>query len=137
MLEINTLFFDVVNEYDLEQCVHESTRHDHLLDLVFASQPSLIESITTTPGMSDHEAVIFSINTHSVLINKKNMQKCFTIKQINEQFEIFPRNLLIIRSLLTVHQSKLETILRKLLLKIIPQRVIKSHKCLPWISTWL
>ena len=68
MLEINTLFLVVVNEYGLEQCVHESTRHDHLLDLVFASQPSLIESITTTPGMSDHEAVIFSINAHSVLI---------------------------------------------------------------------
>ena len=75
MLEINMLFLDVVNEYGLEQCVHESTRHDHLLDLVFASQPYLIESITTTPGMSDHEAFIFCINTHSVLMNKKKTWK--------------------------------------------------------------
>ena len=68
MSEINKLFLDMVNEYDLEL-----TRQDHILDLVFASQPSLIESITTTPGMSDHEAVIF----FTVLINKKKTRKAF------------------------------------------------------------
>ena len=73
MSEINTLFLDMVNEYGLEQCVQEPTRQDHKLDLVSASQPSLIESITTTPGMFNYEAVIFSINTHSVLIKKGNM----------------------------------------------------------------
>ena len=74
MSEINTLFLDMVNEYGLEQCVQEPTRLDHI---IFASQPSLIESITTTPGMSNHKAVIFSINTHSVLINKKEIRKVF------------------------------------------------------------
>ena len=84
MSEINTLFLDV-NDYGLEQCVQEPTREDHTLDLVFASQPSLIESITTTPGISDHEAVIFSINAHSVPSNKKKPRKTFVYHKANLQ----------------------------------------------------
>ena len=80
--EMNTLFPDVINEYGLEQCVQEPTRKEHTLDLIFASQPFLIGSITTTPGMSDHEAIIFSINTYSVPANKRSHVKhLFTIKQ--------------------------------------------------------
>ena len=82
---MDTLFLDVINEYGLEQCVQEPTRKEHTLDLVFASQPSLIESITTTPGMSDHEAIIFSINTYSVPANKKKPRKIFIYHKANVQ----------------------------------------------------
>ena len=59
MSAMSTLFFNVVNDYGLEQCVQEPTRQSHMLDLVFAaSQPFLIESILTIPGISDHETVI-------------------------------------------------------------------------------
>ncbi len=72
MSEINTLFLDV-NDYGLEQCVQEPTREDHTLDLVFASQPS------------DHEAIIFSINAHSVPSNKKKPRKTFVYHKANLQ----------------------------------------------------
>ena len=65
------MFLDV-NEYGLEQCVQEPTRLSDILDLVHASQLSVIKNITTTTGMSDHEVVIFSINTCSVVLNEKN-----------------------------------------------------------------
>ena len=67
MSEINTLFLDVVNDYGLEQCVQEPTREDH------------------TQGMSDHEAIIFSINAHSVPSNKKKPRKTFVYHKANLQ----------------------------------------------------
>ena len=57
--EINNKFLDTINEFGLEQQVRECTRGSHILDIVLSSQPHTIKYVTVTPGMSDHEAVIF------------------------------------------------------------------------------
>ena len=110
---------------------------------VFASQPSLIESITTTPGMSDHEAVIFSINTHSVLMNKKETRKVFVfhkarlhnlkddLKSFQEAFlSSDPYSQSVEDNWNQFKETNINT-----MLKNIPQRKIKSHNhYLPWLS---
>ena len=137
MSEINSLFLDMVNEYGLEQCIQEPTRQDHILDLVFASQPSLIESITTTPGMSDHEAVIFSINTHSVLINKKETCKVFVfhkarLHNLKDDFKSFQEGFLSsdpYSQSVEDNWNQFKEAIINTMLKNIPQRKIKSHNC--------
>jgi len=57
------MFLDTVNEFRLEQQVGESTRENHILDLVFVPQPSAIDKIYTIPGMSDHHAISFEVVT--------------------------------------------------------------------------
>ena len=37
------MFLDLVNEFGLEQQMYECTRENHVLDLVFASQPNLTQ----------------------------------------------------------------------------------------------
>ena len=41
--EVNSMFLDIVNEFGLEQQVYECTRENHILDLVFVSQPNPIQ----------------------------------------------------------------------------------------------
>ena len=60
--EINNLFFDILNDFALEQQVKEPTRSTHILDLVLSSQPQLISDVSVIPSMSDHEAVKFQLN---------------------------------------------------------------------------
>jgi len=49
----------MVNDFHLQQFVQESTRDNHTLDLIFCSDPSRLTSVTVTPGLSDHEAILF------------------------------------------------------------------------------
>ncbi len=50
--------------------VHEPTRYGNILDLVLTSCPSLISETSTIAGMSDHEAVCFSLNLKPVKTGK-------------------------------------------------------------------
>ena len=52
----------VMDEFNLTDVVQEPTRHNNILDLVFTTQPDLIEGTYVVPGMSDHNAVTCDIN---------------------------------------------------------------------------
>ena len=75
--EVNSMFLDAVNDFGLEQQVYEYTRGNHILGLVFASQPNIINNIVTIPGMSDHDAISFevhiltSLEKHKLATRKK------------------------------------------------------------------
>ena len=43
----------------MEQLVHENTRDNHTLDLIFCTNPARVTSVSVIPGISDHEAVFF------------------------------------------------------------------------------
>ena len=55
---------EIVGEFGLVNMVNEPTQLDsgNILDLVLTSNPSLISTINTVAGMSDHEAILFDIN---------------------------------------------------------------------------
>ena len=50
-------FDDILNDFNLVELVTEPTRQDNILDLVLASNPTLIPSITCIPGLSDNDIV--------------------------------------------------------------------------------
>ena len=70
--------------------VNESTRVDsgNTLGLILTSNPYIIVNIHTTPGMSDHEAVIFNVNL-SLVRNRNPSHK--VLQFINNQTGINPR----------------------------------------------
>jgi len=74
--ELNSLFIDIINDYSLEQLVHFPTRENNILDLVFSTQPDLISKVCVVPGISDHEAVTFSVS-NSIQAPKKPKHKVF------------------------------------------------------------
>ena len=68
--EINSLFLDVINDCSLEQFVTSPTRGNNTLDLTFSSQ-SIISDTSIVPGMSDHEAVLFTIHLKAKIPHTK------------------------------------------------------------------
>ena len=74
--EINSLFLDVFNDCSLEQFVTSSTRGSNTLDLTFSSQP-IISDTSIVPGMSDHEAVLFTVHLKAKILHTKLDHKIF------------------------------------------------------------
>ena len=75
-LEANKFLLDVINDYHLEQFVHENTRENHILDLLFCFHPTRISKTMVVPGISDHEAIFFHFNLKSLRIIKILTAKC-------------------------------------------------------------
>ena len=59
--EIISLFLDIIHDCSLEQFVTSPTRGNNTLDLTFSSK-SIISDTSIAPGMSDREAVLFTIH---------------------------------------------------------------------------
>ena len=74
--EINSLFLDVINDCSIEQFVTSPTRGSNTLDLTFSSQ-SIIPDTSIVPGMSDHEAVLFTIHLKAKILHSKFDHKIF------------------------------------------------------------
>ena len=71
------LLMYIINNHNLEQFADSPTRQNHILDLIFASTPSLIKEVQTYPRMSDHEIVVFSINCKRPSINRKASRRIY------------------------------------------------------------
>ena len=54
---------EVFNVCLLEQTVTSPTRGKHILDLFFTSNPTLIDSVSILPALSDHDIVQVFVNT--------------------------------------------------------------------------
>ena len=74
--KINSLFLDIINDFSLEQFVTFPTRDKNILNLIFSSQP-IIPKLSVIPGMSDHEAILFSINSGANICHTKLEHKIF------------------------------------------------------------
>ena len=83
--DVNYLFIETVNDFGLEQFVTQPTRNNHILDLVFTSQPELISDINVVPGISNHEAVSFKIQFSS------SAQQHFSTKITEKDFHNFKK----------------------------------------------
>ena len=73
-------FLDLCNEFFLDQLVTEPTgisgATKNILDLVLTTHPNFIEWCKVVPGLSDHEAVTFSLN-FKPKVNRKVPRKVF------------------------------------------------------------
>ena len=95
---LNSLFLEIINDVGLEQFVHQATRQNIILDLVFSTHPN-ISNLNTVPGISDHDAIIFDLhitlkpttgkNQHSVALYHKG-----DVQSIKNDLVTFSNNFL-------------------------------------------
>ena len=67
--ELNSLFLDVIDNVGFEQLVTSPTQNDHMLNLVFSTHLNIID-LNVVPGMSDHKAVTFYVDTDTRINSK-------------------------------------------------------------------
>ena len=113
-----------------------------ILDLVFSTQPDLISEVETIPGISDHEAIIFTIR-NIVHIQKKQPHKVYLYHKCN--LDAIKVGILKFQQSFVQSDPYARTVdnnwtlfksfILDLLHKHVPQKTCKSHKDLPWINT--
>ena len=79
---VNQKIIDIINDLSLTQMVKEPTRGRIILDLVFTSNPNLVQSVQVISGMSDHDALITDVNMRPA-VNRKPPRKAFNFKKGN------------------------------------------------------
>jgi len=71
---LNNLFLEAINDAGLEQFVHQPTRQNNILDLVFSTHPK-VSNLEIVPGISDHDAVTFNYDITSKQTTGNNQHR--------------------------------------------------------------
>ena len=71
---------DVTNDLSLIQHIHKPTRGKNILDLLFSTNPDMVQNVTVAPGMSDYDIVLANINTKLQANKKKPRMVCLYSK---------------------------------------------------------
>ena len=76
---------EIVNDFGMEQVVLEPTRGKNTLDLFFTTNPTLVEKVTMTPGMSDHDSIPLVIINCKPKFIKQKPRRIFLYHKANLQ----------------------------------------------------
>ena len=68
---------DITNDFGLEQLVREPTRINNILDLLFTSNPTLVERSSVVPGINDHDGITIVIISCKPRIIKQIPRKIY------------------------------------------------------------
>jgi len=139
---INQLFVDSINDYGLEQFINIPTRGNNILDLLLCSHPNLISNIKIAPGISDHDAILYSLDLHSrPLIDRIDHPIYLYYKGNLEGLKVDISNFQTQFLTSDPYSNELESnwqnfkhALSDAITTHIPQRLIKSTNKLPWLT---
>ena len=125
----------------MEQLLHENTRDNHTLDLIFCTNPARVTSVSVIPGISDHEAVFICFDTkplwyqnssHSVYLYHRG-----DFDRIRERISIFQQNFLssepYAKSVET-NWTEFKNTIKQLMDEFIPQKQVQSSNHIPWLN---
>ncbi|XP_072041432.1 uncharacterized protein [Amphiura filiformis] len=139
---VNRLLLDTVNDHGLHQHVHKPTRLDNILDLLFTTNPDLVEKVTVSPGMSDHSVVTATVNIKAKL-SRKHPRKFFIFRKMNVEgikndAKVFQDSFLQSASENTRPASDnwvlFKSHINELLTTHVPQTVVKQRWDVPWTT---
>lgn len=85
--EVQEELVDIATKYQLTQIHEEPTRLDNIIDLVFASNPSLAKFSTSILGCSDHCAVVADFDTRPHRTKEKPRKTYLFLKAKWEDIE--------------------------------------------------
>ena len=66
---------NILGDAHLHQMQREDTREDAILELFYTNKSSLVNSIHTIPGISDHDGIILADMSIKAVVNKKPPRK--------------------------------------------------------------
>ena len=112
---------DLTDKYGLTQHVKSPTRPSsgRTLDLVFSSNPNTVQAHHVTPGISDHDAIIFEVDllrTYDGLRSHQYLTSDPGKRSVEENWHKISE---------TIHEA---------MDKYIPHRMSKAKRHLPWVS---
>ena len=76
----NNKMIDIANDNSLMQHVQEPTRGNNIMDLLFSTNPDLVQNVALASGMRNHDIVLADINT-KLKANKKKPRMVFFYKR--------------------------------------------------------
>ena len=142
--KVHQSLINVTTEAHLTQVQLTPTRGPNILDLVFVSNPSLVKSSTSIPGVSDHDIVITDLDTKPYA-NPPKPRKCLKFSKAN--WEKMRSELNSTAQEIKVLQDngadantlwlKFKTQLQKSIDTNIPSFMLKKNNSLPWLSPHL
>lgn len=139
-IPVNQAMLNLSNDYSLTQCVHEPTRLNNILDLIFTTNPNLVYEVSVQFGMSDHDVAVADIDTKA-RISRKKPRQIFLYKKGNldglkqdlrrnfDEFEAEHCNSTTDKCWTVFKNNLLE-----LMKKYIPTKVIKGKFNVPWFT---
>ncbi len=125
----------------MTQCNHHPTREGNILDLVCATSPDLVRSVTLYLGMSDHEILITEVDITGKLTKRKSRTvllykrgKMDVIKEDMKTFyeeEVLPfKDEMSVESMWKIFTEKLQSSIKK----HIPTKTISGRCDVPWMT---
>jgi len=140
---LNELLIDIVNDNSLEQLIEEPTRENHILDLLFCSDPSSTTNIQIVPGISDHDAICFQIKLSNQLPPQEEprypvyLYHKANIIGLKQDMDNFQQQFLTsdpYSNCLEENWLNFKTAVTQSINQNIPQRTSNSQKNLPWLT---
>jgi hypothetical protein len=137
---LNNKMLEIVDDYNLSQCVKEPTREHNILDLVLTTNPDLVRNVQVVDGMSDHKAVICDIDMKAK-INRKKPRKIFLYKdadmdtlkqQLRTSYDSF-KNVQHTREV-EENWKDFKNILQSVMRENIPQKTLSGRNHIPWMT---
>ena len=141
--EVNEHAIDVMSSLSLTQLVKESTRGKNTLDLLFTSDPNLVENVAVIPGVSDHQAVSADV----VIRAKRSKKKARKVPQYDKADKKAIRRDIVQLEKDFAKQTKnlnaedswnfFTTRLNSIVANRVPFKIIRERGDLPWLAPGL
>ena len=118
----------------------EPTRGQNLLDLFCCNKPSLVKSITSIPGISDHNIVLADCKLKPSIITKPQREiyqwSNAEWRSIREQTVVFTEDFLASATTRSVNENyiKFRTYLEEVMENKIPSKLSSKRFKLPWFN---
>ena len=132
--------FNILSEAGLKQMQREPTRGQNLLDLFCCNKPSLVKSITSIPGISDHNIVLADCKLKPSIIIKPQRKIYQWSKadwhSLREQTVVFAEDFLASATTRSVNENyiKFRTYLEEVMENKIPSKLSSKRFKLPWFN---
>ena len=139
-VEVNQTCLDISRDLFLNQTVHEPTRLNNTLDLIFTTNPDLVNNVQVKPGISDHDSVSVDVPLKADInrkkartvhlynkANKDEMEK--EIKNFKDQF-IATSSERSVQANWEYFKARIGDIVNK----YVPTKVLKERVDLPWMN---
>lgn len=140
-LELCNILLDIFNSFGFTQLVESPTRGNNILDLFVTNRPGLIQKVTVSPGLSDHELIIIESSLVATL-TESQPRTVYLWHQadwqaINERLSNFSNNFLSNYSVDTSIQDLWNSFKWEChsCLDLIPCKTLSQSPKHPWINT--
>ena len=133
-------FLDTLHDHHLTQMHKEPSRENRVFDLVCTSKPSLVKSVSTTPGISDHLAVVCD----SDIVPAYHRKAVYMFSKANwgkmkEAAKSFASSFISQIDQFTVDENwtNFKDHITSLVKSHVPSKIASRRQHLPWVTTEL